>query len=369
VSEIVASLPMYNSWLEGWNSPDTIHIPRPIIDTTKFKSFDIVQLTDKDKQSIFDGNPPESWQRKILNALNWHFNNPPQRLNQPLYKIGSIASSGSLIRDTSILIQWLKNARSVRAIEMEAGGVFQAAQRLLGQDYPVMAIRGISDIVGLERDYRWTPYACHSAAAFTYALLTSNSHIFDNLQRLHPATSGVPSPSSSNKDPNAQVSTSLIKAQEDRKDAAIQIYMSYAEEDEALKNELETHLSLLKRQGIISTWHNRQIGLGKEKDREVDSHIDTAHIILLLVSSRFMASNYCYEQEMTRAMQRQASGEVRIIPILLRSTDWQNAPFGSLQGLPRNGKPVTSSRDHDEVWSEIAQDIRNLCKELCGEKA
>ncbi len=67
-------------------------------------------------------------------------------------------------------------------------------------------------------------------------------------------------------------------------------------------------------------------------------------------------------------MQRQASGEARIIPILLCSTDWQNAPFGNLQGLPRNGKPVTSSPNHDKVWAEVAQEIRNLCKELSVEK-
>ncbi len=124
VSEIVASLPMYNSLLEGWNTPNSIFISRPVLDRTKFKAFDIAQMTTEDKQNIFDGTPPESWQRKILNALKWHFDNPPQRPDQPLYKVGSIASSGSLIRDTSILIQWLKNARGIRAIEMEAGGVF-----------------------------------------------------------------------------------------------------------------------------------------------------------------------------------------------------------------------------------------------------
>ncbi len=237
-----------------------------------------------------------------------------------------------------------------------------------------MAIRGISDIVGLERDYRWTSYACHSAAAFTYALLTSNSSIFDNFQHQNPVTDtsnqsragNLPSPLPGDSSTNVQVGTPMIGVRKNGQGALIQIYISYAEKDEEFKEELEMHLSLLKRQGLISTWHSRQIGLGKEKDKEVDSHIDTAHIILLLISSRFMASNYCYEQEMTQAMRRQASGEVRIIPILLRSTDWQKAPFGNLQGLPRNRKPVASWRDRDEAWSEIAQEIRHLCDELRG---
>lgn len=364
VSDIISSLPMYETDLEGWNAADSLRVPRPALDITKFKAFDLTSMTPQDKQSIFDGNPLESWQQKILDMLKWHFDDPPQRPPEPLYKSGSIGSSGSLVRDTAILIQWLQDARSIRAIEMEAGGVFQAAQQLHRQ-YPVMAIRGISDIVGLKRDYHWTPYACHSAAAFTYALLTSNSTIFDNLQRPNPVVSAYP-PSPSNSGTTMQVGTPLIGAQENPKDALIQIYISYAEKDEELKEELEMHLALLKRQQIISTWHSREIGLGLEKDKEVDSHIDAAQIILLLVSPRFMDSNYCYEQEMMHALQRQASGDVRIIPILLRAIDWQKAPFSNLQGLPRNNKPVASWSDRDQAWSEIAGEIRRLCNELRG---
>jgi len=85
--------------------------------------------------------------------LKRHFADPPQRSPKPLYTCGSIGSSGSLVRDTAVLIQWLQNARSIRAVEMEAGGVFQAAQQL-HQHYPVIAIRGISDIV--HKVYRWS---------------------------------------------------------------------------------------------------------------------------------------------------------------------------------------------------------------------
>ena len=165
---------------------------------------------------------------------------------------------------------------------------------------------------------------------------------------------------------SVQTDTAASEAQGKGGFAPIQIYISYAEKDEELEEELVTHLTLLKRQHIISTWHSRQIGLGREKDKEFDSHIDTAQIILLLVSPRFMASNYCYEQEMTRAMQRHTNGQARVIPILLRHTDWKNAPFSNLQGLPRNGKPVVSWTDRDQAWSMIASEIRRLCDELRG---
>ena len=79
-----------------------------------------------------------------------------------------------------------------------------------------------------------------------------------------------------------------------------------------------------------------------------------------------MASNYSDEQEMTRAMQRHANGQARVVPILLRPTDVKNAPFSNLQGLPRNNKPVVSWSDRDQAWLEIVHEIRHLCEELRG---
>ena len=169
----------------------------------------------------------ESWQQKILDTLKWHFANPPLRPAKPLYISGSIGSSGSLVRDPAVLIQWLQDARSIRAVEMEAGGVFQAAQQLR-QQYPVMAIRGISDIVGLKRDYRWTLYACHSAAAFTYALLTANSQLFENLQPPDQAILG-------NGVRGTQTGAAPTHITDQAGPDPIKIYISYAEKDERLK--------------------------------------------------------------------------------------------------------------------------------------
>jgi nucleoside phosphorylase len=360
VSDIIASLPMHESALGDWNAASSIGVSRPNLDKTNFKDFDITKMTDDDKKSIFDGNPPDSWQRKILDTLKWHFDDLPQRSAEPLYKSGSMASSGSMVRDTTVLIQWLQDARSIRAIEMEAGGVFQAAQHF-HQQYPVIAIRGISAIIGLARDYRWTSYACHSVAAFTYALLTSNSQIFENLQS---ATARSELSSSNNTFKSVQTGTPSIEPQEKGGPTPIQVYISYAQKDEDLEEELETHLALLKAQKIISPWHNRLIGLGQEKDKAFDNHIDTAQIILLLVSPRFMASNYADEQEMTRAMQRHADGQALVVPILLRPTYVKDAPFSNLQGLPRNNKPVVSWNDRDQAWLEIVQEIRKLCEKL-----
>src|ERR1700747_1511118 len=87
------------------------------------------------------------------------------------------------------------------------------------------------------------------------------------------------------------------------------VFFSYSHADETLRDQIEKQLALLKRQGVIEVWHDRRIGAGQDFAKEIDRHVETDDIILLLVSSDFLASDYCYEKEMTRAMQRHEAGE------------------------------------------------------------
>ncbi len=144
------------------------------------------------------------------------------------------------------------------------------------------------------------------------------------------------------------------------KGAPRSIFISYAHEDELLRQRLEAHLSLLRRQGLIADWHDRQIMPGAEWAQEIDEHLETASIILLLISPDFLASDYCYDKEMQRALERQKLGEVRVIPTLLRPCDWQTSPFAHLQCLPHDGKAATTWQNPDEAFSAIAQGLRRI---------
>ena len=127
----------------------------------------------------------------------------------------------------------------------------------------------------------------------------------------------------------------------------IKVFLSYAHEDEPLLRKLETHLSLLKRQGLISIWYDRQIVPGTNWAKAIDQRLEQASIILLLVSADFLASDYCYQVEMKRAMARHEPGEARVIPIVVRPCDWSHAPFAMLQSLPRDGKAITTWDNRD----------------------
>ena len=147
--------------------------------------------------------------------------------------------------------------------------------------------------------------------------------------------------------------------------ASIEVFYSYAHEDEELVKELRKHLSILKRQGVIRDWYDREITAGTDWKGQLDQHLNSSGVILLLVSADFLASDYCYDVEMTRALERHDQGEAHVIPVLLRKVDgWQDAPFGKLQSLPTDGKPVTSWKICDEAFADVARGIRNAIGQL-----
>ena len=146
--------------------------------------------------------------------------------------------------------------------------------------------------------------------------------------------------------------------------APIEVFYSYADADEALRCELDKHLSQLRHDGLITTWHKRQIVAGTDWNKALDQHLNTASAILLLVSSDFVASDYCYGIEMQQAMKRHDAGETRVIPILLRPVDWQSAPFGKLQSLPSNQMPITKWRNRDAAFTNVAQGIRTALQDI-----
>ncbi len=149
---------------------------------------------------------------------------------------------------------------------------------------------------------------------------------------------------------------------------SLKVFISYSPADESLKNELVNHLTTSIRQGIISTWDAREIPPGGEWDRQINENLNTGDIILLLVSSDFIRSEYCWSVEVTRAIERHEAKEACVIPIILRSVDWDDAPFAQLQPLPKNAPPVRSWNNQDDAFKNVAQGIRSAANKLIEER-
>jgi TIR domain len=143
----------------------------------------------------------------------------------------------------------------------------------------------------------------------------------------------------------------------------VEVFYAYSHKDEKLRDKLEIHLSILRQKSLIINWCDRQIEAGKDWKKEIVSHLNTAQVILLLISPDFLASGFCYSIEMQEALERQKCGEVLVIPIILRPTSWEDTPIGMLKALPEDAKPITTWRNRDKAFYDVAMHIQNAISE------
>jgi hypothetical protein len=142
--------------------------------------------------------------------------------------------------------------------------------------------------------------------------------------------------------------------------AKLKVFLSYAHEDAAMKTELDKSLIMLKKSNKIDVWQDKELLPGDEWDASITNALATADIVLLLISVDFNNSQYIWEKELAVSMERHAKGEARVIPIILRDCDWQDAPYAKLQALPEGAKPVSNFENKDEAYTNIAKQVRSV---------
>jgi hypothetical protein len=148
----------------------------------------------------------------------------------------------------------------------------------------------------------------------------------------------------------------------------IEIFFSYAHEDEELMNDVRRQLIVEERNGRILKWHDREIPAGTDWRQQIDSRLKRAKIILLFMSPHFIESRYCYEVEGKVALSRHETGDARVIPVILRPCLWERTPFGKLQALPRDAKPISRWSDRDEACMNVAEGVMAVVDELLASR-
>jgi O-acetyl-ADP-ribose deacetylase (regulator of RNase III) len=139
---------------------------------------------------------------------------------------------------------------------------------------------------------------------------------------------------------------------------AADVFVSYAHEDEGMRNKLSDALGGLRHGGYIKDWSDGQIIPGQEWEPEIIRRLEAADIVLLLVTSSFLGSEFIGRMELTKALERHRRGEAIVIPVILKPADWQTAGLSGLQALPKDGKAVSSWSNHDAAYLDIAQGLR-----------
>jgi len=149
----------------------------------------------------------------------------------------------------------------------------------------------------------------------------------------------------------------------------VSVFTSYAHKDEDMREELDVHLAMIKRQPAIKVWNDREIIPGDEWDDSIKEELNSADIILLLVSPRFLASRYIYDVEIKTALERHENKSAIVVPIILKACDWTVTEFAKLQALPRNATPVNKWDDMDEAFYNVASGLKQVISAVQRKKS
>lgn len=147
-------------------------------------------------------------------------------------------------------------------------------------------------------------------------------------------------------------------------------FISYSHDDAEFLALLHKHLASLRRQKLLEVWTDREIDVGGVIDREITTAMEEADLFLLLVSSSFLNSDYCYEKEFQKALEKQKAGQAIIVPIIVRPCDWEIPELQRFKALPRDGKAVDSShwKNTDEAFEDVVKGLRSLLENRINER-
>lgn len=145
---------------------------------------------------------------------------------------------------------------------------------------------------------------------------------------------------------------------------AVKVFISYAHKDEQFKDALVEHMSGLVRADIVSEWNDRKIVPGQDWSDQISENLASSEIILFLISSSFMNSDYCMGVEVQKALSMHKEGSAQLIPIVIRAVDWSDSDLSKIQGLPKDAVPIASWGNEDEAWVNVIRGVKNHIQEF-----
>jgi len=138
------------------------------------------------------------------------------------------------------------------------------------------------------------------------------------------------------------------------------LFVSYSRRDSAFLDDFKTHIAGLKRNNLIEEWTDQQIKPGEVWEKTLKRELETADIIIFLVSPDFIASDYIHDVEVDKAIERHNKGELIIVPVIIRSCDFESTKLNIFQALPKNAEPVSKWEDKDEAWLNVVEGIKKI---------
>lgn len=142
----------------------------------------------------------------------------------------------------------------------------------------------------------------------------------------------------------------------------LKVFYSYSHDDEDFLVQLKKHLAPLRHDNLIVDWYDRMILPGSNWELLLTEKIEEADLFIMLVSSSFLSSSYCFNIEMKRALERAQKNEAIIVPVIIRECLWNITPFQRIQALPKDGIPIKSWNDRDKAWKNVVTGLYERIK-------
>lgn len=145
------------------------------------------------------------------------------------------------------------------------------------------------------------------------------------------------------------------------KKESLKIFISYSHEDINYKKELLKHLKTLELTHNVEVWHDGKILPGGNIDSEVLIQLGKSDIVLLLVSPNFLASAYCINVELSKAITKHKNEECIVIPVILTETIIDDSlSFAKLMRVPEDGKPIQKFRPQNNGYINAVARIKQM---------
>ena len=150
---------------------------------------------------------------------------------------------------------------------------------------------------------------------------------------------------------------------------AVKIFFSYSRKDKEHRESLDNHLAPLWQSGTIERWYDGEIEAGQDFDAVIVNKLKTSDVILLMISSDYIASDYC-QKEIRIALEQEKAGKARVIPIIVRDCLWKEYDFKSNNALPERGQPITDAKwnSQDDAYLNIAEGIKKVAETIYSKK-
>lgn len=135
-------------------------------------------------------------------------------------------------------------------------------------------------------------------------------------------------------------------------------FISYSHKDEEALERLHTHLAVLQREKLINAWYDREILAGDVLDEVIKKELCECELFIPLVSPDFLASSYCYDTEMSSAMERHAKGEIRVVPVIVEPCEWLETPLRDYKAVPKDGKAISEWKNENTAYLDVVTELR-----------